>query len=101
MLTIPTLLVLVPGLPLMAAVATAVLGAKVLRERSHIPVVAAIGLSCLASIALVFQVRHEAHEAREDHSQVGYERVVELWRDRKSTRLNSSHIPLSRMPSSA
>ena len=24
-----------------------------------------------------------------------------LWRDRKSTRLNSSHIPLSRMPSSA
>ena len=30
--------------------------------------------------------------------------IVELtdeWRDRKSTRLNSSHIPLSRMPSSA
>ena len=79
MLTIPTLLVLVPGLPLMAAVATAVLGARVLRERSHIPVVAAIGLSCLASIALVFQVRHEAREAREDHSQVGYEQVVELW----------------------
>ena len=27
--------------------------------------------------------------------------VVGLSRDRKSTRLNSSHIPLSRMPSSA
>ena len=26
---------------------------------------------------------------------------VDLRRDRKSTRLNSSHIPLSRMPSSA
>ena len=26
---------------------------------------------------------------------------LELWQDRKSTRLNSSHIPLSRMPSSA
>ena len=26
---------------------------------------------------------------------------VEFYRDRKSTRLNSSHIPLSRMPSSA
>ena len=26
---------------------------------------------------------------------------IEEWRDRKSTRLNSSHIPLSRMPSSA
>ena len=24
-----------------------------------------------------------------------------IWKDRKSTRLNSSHIPLSRMPSSA
>ena len=24
-----------------------------------------------------------------------------VWKDRKSTRLNSSHIPLSRMPSSA
>ena len=25
----------------------------------------------------------------------------DVWTDRKSTRLNSSHIPLSRMPSSA
>ena len=30
-----------------------------------------------------------------------YRRVVELDRDRKSTRLNSSHIAVSRMPSSA
>ena len=28
-------------------------------------------------------------------------RLIDLARDRKSTRLNSSHIPLSRMPSSA
>ena len=27
--------------------------------------------------------------------------LVNMFRDRKSTRLNSSHIPLSRMPSSA
>ena len=27
--------------------------------------------------------------------------MVRAWIDRKSTRLNSSHIPLSRMPSSA
>ena len=26
---------------------------------------------------------------------------IEVYQDRKSTRLNSSHIPLSRMPSSA
>ena len=30
----------------------------------------------------------------------GHERLLD-WGDRKSTRLNSSHIPLSRMPSSA
>src|ERR1051326_7581531 len=36
--------------------------------------------------------------AREDHQRV---RGGELVADRKSTRLNSSHIPLSRMPSSA
>ena len=27
--------------------------------------------------------------------------AISKWEDRKSTRLNSSHIPLSRMPSSA
>ena len=30
-----------------------------------------------------------------------YDREVHKGKDRKSTRLNSSHIPLSRMPSSA
>ena len=30
-----------------------------------------------------------------------YEGHIEKAKDRKSTRLNSSHIPLSRMPSSA
>ena len=29
------------------------------------------------------------------------DRLEAVWGDRKSTRLNSSHIPLSRMPSSA
>ena len=29
------------------------------------------------------------------------EMILDLKQDRKSTRLNSSHIPLSRMPSSA
>ena len=31
----------------------------------------------------------------------GKEAIFAITRDRKSTRLNSSHIPLSRMPSSA
>ena len=30
-----------------------------------------------------------------------YRRFIQMYGDRKSTRLNSSHIPLSRMPSSA
>ena len=32
---------------------------------------------------------------------VGWALLTGVWEDRKSTRLNSSHIPLSRMPSSA
>ena len=45
--------------------------------------------------------------AREEQIKVGtdlglkHARVVEFARDRKSTRLNSSHLKLSRMPSSA
>ena len=35
------------------------------------------------------------------NSTTGYTRLSTKKRDRKSTRLNSSHIPLSRMPSSA
>ena len=35
---------------------------------------------------------------RPDHTD---EKVPAILKDRKSTRLNSSHIPLSRMPSSA
>ena len=39
------------------------------------------------------------HEGSTIHSFLN--RIVEQMKDRKSTRLNSSHIPLSRMPSSA
>jgi NADH-quinone oxidoreductase subunit L len=79
MLTIPTLLVLVPALPLLAAAVTAALGPRVLRERSHIPVVAAIGLSCLASIVLLLEVRSEANLSGAKDEQVGYEKTVTLW----------------------
>ena len=34
-------------------------------------------------------------------SDTGYSKAELIKKDRKSTRLNSSHIPLSRMPSSA
>ena len=57
MFDVKTLLILIPALPLAAALATAALGPRVLRGRSHLPVVAALALSFVASILLVFQVQ--------------------------------------------
>ena len=42
--------------------------------------------------------RHWTKEAMEQHRDMGFEQG---WGDRKSTRLNSSHTDISRMPSSA
>ena len=41
------------------------------------------------------------HEYNEASANAAQERAYEMWEDRKSTRLNSSHITRSRMPSSA
>jgi NADH-quinone oxidoreductase subunit L len=76
---IQILLILVPSLPLASAVATALLGKKVLGQRSHLPVVAAIGLSCVAAVVLAFLVRTKAAEASQRPGQAGYEQVVALW----------------------
>jgi len=57
-----TLLILIPALPLAASLLTAVLGARVLRERSHWPTVLAIALSCVASLLLIYQVHHGIDE---------------------------------------
>ncbi len=64
------LMILVPGLPLAAAVLVAVLGPRVLRARSHWPVVLALSASALCSLALLW------HTARQP---AGYERVVSCW----------------------
>jgi NADH-quinone oxidoreductase subunit L len=69
MLDIPLLLILIPALPLAAAVLTAALGKHVLRRASHWPTVAAVALSCAASLLLVVAVRQEP----------GHERIVPLW----------------------
>jgi NADH-quinone oxidoreductase subunit L len=47
---------LIPALPLLACVATAVLGARVLRQRSHVPCVAAVTLSFAFSLVYFFVV---------------------------------------------
>ena len=56
------------------------------------PEVVAEGLKVLDVISAKYGVTFTKKE---------YELGARLWQDRKSTRLNSSHIPLSRMPSSA
>jgi NADH-quinone oxidoreductase subunit L len=82
--TIPTLLILIPALPLVAALLTAALGKRVLRERSHLPAVVGVGLSCLLSVLLVFQVQRGAPSPQPlpengIEPQVGYEQFARLW----------------------
>jgi NADH-quinone oxidoreductase subunit L len=72
--SISQLLPLIPALPLAAAILTAVLGPRVLRERSHWPTVIAIVLSCAASLLLLYQVNQEAGQGRGD--KIGYETIV-------------------------
>jgi NADH-quinone oxidoreductase subunit L len=83
MFSIKTLLILIPALPLAAAVLTAVLGPRVLRARSHIPVVTAVLLSFVGSLLLIFQVQQQidrpAEQGREEQAKV-FEEAVTLWR---------------------
>ncbi|MCE5268341.1 MAG: NADH-quinone oxidoreductase subunit L [Planctomycetaceae bacterium] len=74
MLDIKTLLILIPALPLVAAVLTAALGAPILRTRSHLPVVAAIALSSVASLLLLARMQEQAGQGR------GGQETVSLWR---------------------
>jgi NADH-quinone oxidoreductase subunit L len=53
---IDTLARLIPLFPLLACVATLVLGPRVLREKSHWPTIVGCGLSALCSLLLVFSV---------------------------------------------
>ena len=83
MFDIKTLLILIPALPLAATLLTAVLGPRLLRGRSHLPAVTAIGLSFVASILLVFQVQEDVEKSAGQErgaEQIGYEpQPVVLW----------------------
>ncbi|MBP87381.1 MAG: hypothetical protein CMJ64_11775 [Planctomycetaceae bacterium] len=72
--SIDTLLVLIPGLPLAAAITVGLLGARVLKERSHYPVIIALFGSFICSLLLLGEVRKEG-ESVDD----GFEHVVTLW----------------------
>jgi len=72
----PALLILIPGLPLGAAVVTAALGRPLLGRRSHWPVVAALVVSLGASLLLVARVQEGCGQ---DDGRIGFERTVTLW----------------------
>jgi NADH-quinone oxidoreductase subunit L len=71
-------LILIPALPLAAAVLVALLGPKVLKQFSHLPVILALVVSCACSLILCWQVRQEQANLPAG-SQGGFERVTLLW----------------------
>jgi NADH-quinone oxidoreductase subunit L len=78
---ISLLLILVPALPLAASVVTAVLGAKVLRQYSYLPVVVAIAASFVCSLILVRDIQDaQAPKYLVEPVDSGYEHTVTLWR---------------------
>jgi len=81
---IKTLMVLIPALPLGATLVTAVLGPKVLKQRSHLPTVIALVASFVLSLFLLFDVRARVDEAASPKvdgqpKTIGVEIVHTLW----------------------
>ncbi|HEX5105234.1 MAG TPA: NADH-quinone oxidoreductase subunit L, partial [Pirellulaceae bacterium] len=72
---ISTCLIFIPALPLAAAVAVAILGARLLKEHSHLPVVLALLGSFFFSIVLW----REVLAAQKANPAGGFEQVVPLW----------------------
>jgi NADH-quinone oxidoreductase subunit L len=74
------LMVLIPALPLAAAIITAVLGPKVLRQWSHVPVAGAIFGSFVCAAILLLQVNdlQSAADAEAEAPQ-SFQHVVKLW----------------------
>jgi NADH-quinone oxidoreductase subunit L len=82
MFEINTLLILIPALPLVATLLTAVLGKPLLGTRSHLPAVVAIAAAFAASVCLLFQVQREAQQTADQPAAgrpIGFERIVPLW----------------------
>ncbi|MGD9128224.1 MAG: proton-conducting transporter membrane subunit, partial [Planctomycetia bacterium] len=79
-----TLMILIPLLPLLATLVTAVLGPRVLRRWSSLPCVIGVGGACVASILLLIRViGAEETIVKYGTSQVGgtkvFEHFTSLW----------------------
>ncbi|MBS0211081.1 MAG: NADH-quinone oxidoreductase subunit L [Planctomycetes bacterium] len=68
-----SLMVLIPALPLAAALLIGALGKRMFKEKSHVPCVVAIGLSFICSLMLLYQVMSFSD------GEVGVEHVETLW----------------------
>lgn len=80
MFDIPTILPLIPALPLAATLVTAVLGKRVLKHQSHWPTIVALGTACLLAIVLLVQVNQQSQPASDEAgAPVGFESVHVLW----------------------
>jgi NADH:ubiquinone oxidoreductase subunit 5 (subunit L)/multisubunit Na+/H+ antiporter MnhA subunit len=66
-------LTIVPALPLLAAVVVAVLGPKVLRAYSHLPVIFALAGSCICSLILCVQVNRQQTDVAAGPAADGFE----------------------------
>lgn len=73
------LIVLIAALPLGAAVLTAVLGPRVLREASHVPTVTATAVSFVSSLVLLAMVMRMMAAPQPVGSNPIFEAVVPLW----------------------
>lgn len=68
-------LILIPACPLLAAIVTAVFGPRILREKSHWPVIVALAISFMCSAAVAWNLWSRAVE----EGQVGVADVESLW----------------------
>jgi NADH-quinone oxidoreductase subunit L len=82
MFKLETLMVLVPALPLLAALTTAFFGKWLLKSKSHVPVVVALALSFFCSLGVLSHVRSrvaEQAEQKDGAKTVGVEKLYTLW----------------------
>jgi NADH-quinone oxidoreductase subunit L len=78
---IDTWLMLIPALPLAAAVICGALGPKILKNHSHWPVILAFAGSFVCSLLLLRDVYENQRQLEKSGSMVaGYEHVTTLWR---------------------
>ena len=73
-----TLIQVIPALPLAATAVTVALGARVLRGRSHWPVILALAAAFAGSVLLWIDVDRQANELKSSTA-IGFEQVVPLW----------------------